>query len=130
MLTSCGHTHCLKCLTKIFDRTGRLQRPTCRVNTPISQDCVGAVSLPINFQTIQLLEKSQASKLSREEIAKDSCLYTELVGNGVMVCVNCEGDSPKEGVLGCMDCDAIFYDDCNACTCNLRCIEIILRFHL
>ena len=122
ILTSCGHTFCTKCLSKIFQRHSRLQCPSCRVETVLNRGSGGPESLPINFPLAQLLEYIESSKPSREEILENACVLQNQGDseNGQSLCVNCEGDTPQAAVSGCVDCSVVLCIDCNAIHLKLK----------
>ena len=113
ILTNCGHTYCSKCLREMNQRHGRLKCPSCRVETTLKRG-TNIEFLQTNYQTVQLLDVTERNKPTREEITQNAC--SVLLGVETLklsLCMNCDGDSPQSAVWGCLDCSAVFCNDCN-----------------
>ena len=100
ILTACGHTYCLKCVTKISGSRKQLECPSCRLVTKFGRGS-GPSSLAINSHVVRLLEMNESSTgpsvrvRSRQDIIATACTAhdNESMLSSV-VCMNCEEAAP------------------------------------
>ena len=116
ILTSCGHTYCLKCIRDVCRGRNQLECPSCRVVTKFGRGN-GPDSLAINNHVIRLLEMadsdSRPTVRSREEILATACSgYGAEDAIPFAMCMNCDDDAPSATQWGCVECLIVFCDGC------------------
>ena len=116
ILTSCGHSYCLKCVRDICRGRNQVECPSCRVVTKFGRG-IGPESLAIVNHVVRLLQMAESeSKLtvrSQEENLASAC-----TGHGSedalfsAMCMNCDDDAPIAAQWGCVECSIILCDGC------------------
>ena len=116
MLTSCGHTYCLKCIQDVCRGQNQLECPSCRVVTKFGRGN-GPDSLAINNHVVRLLEMADSD--SRPTVrSRDEILATACTGHGAEdaiafdMCMNCDNDAPSSAKWGCVECSVVLCDGC------------------